>query len=429
MLQNKKWIPQLVWGFVLLVFLWHWVIIVENAIDIPYWDEWDELPPSIFWSMQNLNWIFLRHSEHMIVPTKVLTAVLYQLNHWDLKFNQLVNFGIYGATVASVVWVFKKVLPTLQSWICVGFCLMLLSGLPSENHQWGFQSQFHFVILFFILSTGVLFFSDRSLIKTCIGSIFGVLSILSFSSGVVSGLMLLCVYGFYVMMKRDKLSAAVVGTSFGVAIAYWFSSYHQISDHPERVTPFQPEFWKYFVNLVSYGFGFQSLSVWLGFFCLALVLVPLIGIIWRRRFRWTASEATVITLVLGILASLATITMGRAGPGPLGEKISRYGEIAVFLVPFTVMSWCLYLGNAHRYRRAFLAFLWSFALVGSLNDWGLPGGYRSRSWIKIDGYDCVKNHFLHAGTDYCPTIYPVQMSYRLTRARELKLSFFTKLTD
>src|SRR5690606_10915140 len=58
-------------GLTLGAYLFHFWVISLFSLDIPFWDEWDVFPlPLEVGSEAILNWLFLPHNQHWIVPTR-----------------------------------------------------------------------------------------------------------------------------------------------------------------------------------------------------------------------------------------------------------------------------------------------------------------------------------------------------------------------
>src|SRR4026207_102820 len=82
----------------------HLIVIWKYAVDVPYWDEWEQLTSQALPQGLTWQWLFSQHNEHRIVPTNLLTWLLYRLDGWDIAVNQIVNWGIYCSLVGAVYW-------------------------------------------------------------------------------------------------------------------------------------------------------------------------------------------------------------------------------------------------------------------------------------------------------------------------------------
>src|SRR6185503_13353511 len=76
--------------------------------------------------------------------------------------------------------------------------------------------------------------------------------------------------------KAEYVQLIAVVAPVAIFIALYFVDYHSVSYHPRLALPYEASFWKFFTNLVSWGFGFETHSVLIGGFCLLLVLAPIV---------------------------------------------------------------------------------------------------------------------------------------------------------
>ena len=76
------------------------------AVDVPYLDEWDNLPLNSSWQ-----WLFHQHNEHRLFTTEVFVCALYHLDHWNVATHQVINFAIYGGLLVVIGYFVKYVNP------------------------------------------------------------------------------------------------------------------------------------------------------------------------------------------------------------------------------------------------------------------------------------------------------------------------------
>lgn len=104
----------------------------------------------------SFEWLFRPHNNHWIVPTRAEILLFYRLNGWNLASQQLFNFLLFGILLLSVAWGLARAISGPGGWkktskallIPAPFLIFLLSPISYENHDWAFQSQFHFALLF-----------------------------------------------------------------------------------------------------------------------------------------------------------------------------------------------------------------------------------------------------------------------------------------
>lgn len=378
-----------------------------------------------------------RHNEHIIFPTKALIWLLYQWNGWNLVTLQLINFLVFISILGCLVWISRRASPQLMLPIVIGFCLFLLSTLPHDNHLWGLQSSFHFFLLFYFLAIALLFIGNPTGPRFFFGALCAVLSAYSLASGAASLVVVFLAFPCYQFLRfrglpSEKKFGFVVRSLFvvlvlGAALFFWLITYHKHPGHPNAVLPYRPLFWYFLVNLVSFGFGVESRSALLGLVCFGFVVIPMLGILCKRDSTLLLRSFPIIVASIGLLASLASITIGRAGFSSTASKWSRYGEISMMLVPLSVSAWANWLKDRPVMLKRILISAWLFCFVSFADDWGLKP-YRMTRSSRIQGLDCLRSYYAGKGDGFCKSIYPQPLGNRLEVARALQLSFLSQVT-
>lgn len=416
----------------------HFAILQGYAVNVPYWDEWDALDPNQLPAGFSLSWVFSQHNEHRIVTTRLFTWALYKLNGWNLITHQTINFLLYALLLFLIVCFARRFLPQLGSWIILVFMLFLLSPIAWENHFWGFQMQFHFSLLFFLAAVYFWYDERQRWSDIVLGSVMAVLAIYSISSGLISGLVGLSVFTLFKLLrlrsasnteirKRELQQLLWVVGLVGGSIALWFVDYHSVARHPLHVLPYKKLFWMYFVNIVGLGFGLDVKEFLPNFFFLLVVLTPILGGIWQERGRLPNSSWAVYSAVAGILASLSVITIGRANFGVAQAKGSRYSEIAMILIPLTVMAWAIFLKDRKRVRVGMLLGLWLLCFLTFANNWSEFSEYEAHAKQRTRGVLCIEKYYAGQGDGNCPSLYPLPLAEKLDEAKQLNISFYQSI--
>jgi hypothetical protein len=392
------------------LFAAHFMLVAKYAVNIPYLDEWEALTPGHLDSGVSLHWLFQQHNEHRIMPTKILTAALYWWDGWDIAVNQEINFLLYGVLLATILFCLYRFVSKEAFVVAALFNPFLLSTIDYENHLWGFQSQFHFFLIFFIIAAFLAF--EQSTRLVALGAVAAVLCMFSFSSGVACALVLAGMISMHKIGQRW-----FVTTTVGIATLIWLWGYTRPSRMPLSL-PWTAGFWKHFLNTVSLGFGWDSLALLPGVFCLAIVLIPAVGVFLRNQ-NWPC-----VTVVFGILASLALVSMGRGALGIEQAKSSRYAEIGMVLIPFTAVLWARFLsGRSRQLKILALGLFWLLCFVVFRNNFGYSM-YAETYRMRQEAVECVYAYYEHGGPTICRTVYGEDISGRLETARRLNLSFY-----
>jgi len=249
----------------------------------------------------------------------------------------------------------------------------------------------------------------------------------SFSSGVVTSLVLLLavlLYGGVTLRRGDEYRSAslpvlVAITIVGGASVLWFKGYHKPLHHPPLALPTTPQFWDFFLNVTSLGFGFNAVHMLPGILCLVLVLTPLVILLMNRETRARTSSWQVIAGTVAILVSLAAISLGRGNLG--GPKAPRYAEIAGLLIPLSVCAWWRAIRDGRR-RVVILSLVWVILFVAHRDNWRFDI-YREQEMVRRAGLDCIRSYYEGEGEPVCPEVFPRPMGGFLDRARGLELNF------
>lgn len=420
----------------------HLIVIWKYAVDVPYWDEWEQLTSQALPQGLTWQWLFSQHNEHRIVPTNLLTWLLYRLDGWDIAVNQIVNWGIYCSLVGAVYWLARRFAPELPAWLVLCFLIFLFSPIDHENHSWGIQSQVHFVLLFSLLAIGFLFSVEQTNRQLALGTAAGIMAILSFASGpvIVAGILgAFAVFKFLrifhsgpeISKQKEFFQLILTVLVLGGAMAIWLLFFEKPAGHPPITLPTRLNFWTYFVNVLSLGFGIERISTPIGMLCFGLVAAAPLFVLFqslRERKVPESKSWAFLAVVLGVFASIAAISAGRAAFPIITAKSSRYSEIAMLLVPTTFILWAVLLKDVPRWRNLALAFLWLFCFAGFLNNWRLSD-YEANRAKKLQALQCIAEYYQQGSGGGCGMIYPAPIPDRLNLARELNVSFYRKLKE
>ncbi len=430
----------------LAVLSYHFFVLWKTSVDIPFWDEWETLNaharPS---GTLSLKWLTAQHNEHRIVFTRLLTWAHYQLHHWDLRVAILTNFVLYTLILGTIAYWVRKIHPDFKRWILALFMTFLLSPINSENHGWAFQSQFHFTILFFLLSSTQLFHPSQSRSRLLLGSLFAVCELYTFGSGIVFAIVLGVTFSVFKILRahrnhthaqKEILSLATVLLILGAGLGSWLYGFHPVDSHPQLALPYQLSFWRFFSNLVSLGFGYLPVNFLIGMICVTWISIPIYlslkkiyqlnrhgnSLVTADQTQEDAWRWMNLTWVLGVLGALSAITLGRAGFGVQASKTSRYAEIAMMLVPWVLCLWYLELKDQPKLK---LKAIWITAIIAffGFGQHKSFGRYQDARVGRLEGVQCVREFYQGKNDGNCPSLYPMPIADYLRRAQALQMSF------
>lgn len=419
------------------LYAFHLFQVWRNAVNLPVFDEWELFNPDQLPRGLTAGWLFAQHNEHRMATYKLLVWALYRVNGWDAAAHQVLNFLLYGAALALIYVMARDASPRTPPWVVLGFIIFLLTTVGIQNHVMAIQCAFHFWLLFFLLSARLLFSPAQRTRALAAGCLCSALSVFSLASGVVSALVLLLAFAAFKARRAyqagpggprrgELLQLLLVAVLVGASVALWLFGYRKPPQHPPLASPLGRGFWDYFLNAVSFCFGFDSLSAAAGLACLLVVLTPACALLWRRRGELTAGQWAMLSATACMLAVLALIAAGRGEFGPAQSKTSRYVEFGMALVPFSAVAWDALLGGRRGMRAALLAALWLSLFLAFLNNWRFRD-YRVERASRLRGVECVRDYYARGGDGLCPEVYPAPLGARLDAARRLDASFYRDL--
>lgn len=142
----------------LVVFSAKLLLMSQNPVTVPYWDQWDAEARSLYipFNECSLSWpqMFALHNEHRVFFTRLLALDLLVVNgQWDPRLQQVVNAAMHaftGALTAAILWLTNgRRRLALLAFICgVTFAM----PFAWDNTLMGFQSAFYFLLLFSVLA-------------------------------------------------------------------------------------------------------------------------------------------------------------------------------------------------------------------------------------------------------------------------------------
>lgn len=421
------------------LFLFHFSLIRKYAVNIPNMDDWamfsgDNHPASL-----DLPWLYGQHNEHRTSTTKAFVWLQFQLNGWNVRTHLLIDFIIYGLYLTLLVWLARRIAPHLSTQIVLAFMIFFLSPIIWLEHFMAYPVAVHFWLIFFVVSAYFLFSGLQKWGYLLIGSLSSILSIYSFAAGFVTSLILLIALFIFKALrireakeKRDRtreiLQSLLVTILVGGALVVWIIGYQKPALHPSLNFPYQSEFWRFYLNLISFSFGIDQYSVLLGGGCLLIILVPIGGEIWKRRGRLTSAHWASMAIVFAILADLAAISMGRAGFGIAGSKVQEYAEHGMPLTILSVLNWSLFLKDRKLLRGATIGALWIFLFLTFQGNWTFDI-YRTEAVGRLEGVRCIRVYYDHGGDVRCPTILPptFNLARLLEQAKKLNASIYREI--
>jgi hypothetical protein len=313
------------------------------------------------------------------------------------------------------------------------FIIFLLSPLNWENILWAFQSSIHLTLLFSFLALLFCFDDTASLRETTLFSMFALLAIYSFASGIVFAAVFLVMRSLFLAegISSNRIGAAAGYKSLVLGWAlvcpgaiFWFYNSIAPGESWPLTMPLQESYWIYFFNILSLGFGFVAENPFPGVACLIYAIVPVWMLLSNRGKRADAANWQIVTVIIAVIATFAAITAGRASYST--PKHYRYFEFGMLLIPFGAMVWWRALDSA-RNRQLLLSLFWGLLFLSFHDDWSLDKFQRMKQ-VNIFTIECIENYYLGRGDGICiDPVYNISSPAALDSARILEVNFARRI--
>ncbi len=430
------WLTRFLVVVCIAIFIAHFWVVFQNAVNVPFWDEWGILSPDGLPAGFTFRWLVEPMNEHRMVPTKLLIWGLFYLDGHNHVISILITYAMWGVVLATIVVFARRVAPIVPLWATIAFIILLLTPISWENNFMGLESHIRFAILFSLVAVYFLFSEPQTGSRLAVGALTAVVATYSHFGGLVAVCILIAVFAWLKICRALSSSGSqrrveyvqmiTVVTAVLTFVALYFIDYHRVSYHPPLALPDEAAFWKFFTNLVSWGFGFETHSVVLGALCLLVVLVPIGLEIWRKRSQLPAASWAVYAFALAMLAVLASIAGGRANLSP-SAKISHFADFGMMLVPFSALAWAIFLKDRPNLRKYVLVGLWIFCCLGFSYKWLWFSVYRVQGDSRKEGVECIKSYYKHGGPGMCPTLHAIPVGPMLDEGEKLNMSFYREI--
>lgn len=402
------------------------VIIAITSVNIPAGDEWESLKPGALPSGFSWDYIFSFLNEHRGIFTRLQNYVFFELTGWNMIYQILFNYIVFCGLVLFLIYFQKKYIKdaTKGIWVLLFF---LTSPLIVDNHNWAIQSFFHYCELFGVLA---IFYATREKISTSdfwLAALFAAFSTYAFAAGMFFGLTVLIVLAYRLWREPG---AEIASKCFKVlsmmmlvgSMGAWFIGYHKNPAHPEFVWPYSLDFWYFFSNLVSLGFGYRTPNILIAFIALALVVTVLLRSL-KNAFSFKQAYVSFAFFAsVAILMALGSIALSRTGFGLGQAKTSRYSELGILFVPFIGWLWWRLAQESEFYRKNFKYLIW-FICLGFIGNYSYGTYFRVQE-DRLGAVKCIEKYYKGENpTGECPVLYPGSIAEQLDIAKKIKLSW------
>lgn len=326
--------PLIFWGFLVFigVISTRWLIVDNYSVDFPFHDQWRAEGLEVFLPMyegtfERKDW-FKAWNQHRIVLHRLWSTAIFHLNgQWDNQLQATAN-ALWPALSAVLLmfWIYRiggsrfMVPGTIVAWA--------FFALPFtwENMLWGFQSQFHFLVLFSLLGMSCLAVATIGSVYWIFGTIALCLALFSMGSGWVAALSIFFISALSMVLSRNdvrKLWPSVLVCALIVMSGFLLN---------DGTPPVERLSIRYLVlSLLHYlawplPGNFTALLLWFPWFALLAMVV-------MRRVTLDASSRFILMLGLwsGLQATgLVMLNFMRWDNWHILARASKYTELLMF---------------------------------------------------------------------------------------------------
>lgn len=396
---------------ILAVFiLWNFYNVFQNAVDLPFWDEWEALLPGHLDKQINYNWLLSFHNEHKIFWTRLFSWILYNFDGWNLRHQIILNFFLYLASM----FVLYKIIPDKNSLLPL-FFIPCFSDVLIENQMTGFQSVFYFMLLFSFLAIYFGFVKENNVKNTLLFSIFAVCSM--FSMTFISGIALFA--AFIIKQHRINKNLIIAGCIIFTGLIIFFSNYKHIDVQMEITTPDKLLFWYYYLRVILKGiFNVYLPAIWT-----MIAGILMIGgfVMSYIREKDKNDYYVYLALILLSLFLVAGIAAGRASGDPFHSVAGRHLNVINYLIPCisALLMRFNYIKAALIY---FLILVFGFSSCYSFKTYISLKEFRVQAKRELLMVINTKRAELTVGK-----VNPFDIKKCITRAKELNVSFLREM--
>ncbi len=418
------------WLLLICLYLYQLSMLWRYSVDLPFWEEWEFFEPAALQRGLTLEWLFCHFgtNQQVVVFTKLMAWLDYKLFSLDFAKLKLMNYFVFGFFLLAVVKFARQVTASCFRFVPL-FMLFLLSPLAYEAHAASFQSGEIFVLLFSMLMLCYCAPEKPGLSEACLFSVAALGAIFSMHTGVaVAGILLVgrTVFIFLrVLAKNAEKRDAVISISVSwlltlAGIGYWLSGFRNPTEASVRLMPTTVRFWEHFLELLSFGFGFDNSTALTGLIILCFLLLPLLMLIKDKTGRLQSGTWQILQGIVILLAIAAMITFGR-GATFTTLKLSRYTVYITPLILFGALAWGLVLRGSRALPGVMAAF-WIVCFAAFSNNWNYRI-YRDLRQMDLLTLECIEVYNSGKGDGNCPDTHGVPIGGFFDNAKKLEINF------
>lgn len=317
------------------------LLVDRYGVDVPYNDQWDELPlfQGALRGGLRLEDLWAPHNEHRILFPRLVFVALARLTHWNVRAEMAAIVALACVIAWSLQVLLRRTWPAERHWpLVVSFLVNLLvfSPIQHQNWLWGFQLQFLAPIACF---AGILALPPGWGPRRW-GAAAGALAVVSsfsLGSGFVTWLAGLPLWLARAAPGRRGRAALAFALGLGACLVLYLHGYAAPRHSFEQPSLLERPglYLTVFVGMLGQPVAVAFHKAWLAMAVAsgAALLAAWTLLVLRARQRRELSGPALAWACLGAqaLGSAGLIALGRAGAGSGSVFASRYTTPSLYL--------------------------------------------------------------------------------------------------
>lgn len=365
--------------------LWLGLLVDRYGVDVPYNDQWDELPlmQKALQGGLGVEDLWRPHNEHRIFFPRLVFAALARLTQWNVRAELAAIFLVALLIGWNLQVLLRRTWPEETAWpFLASFVVNLLvfSPIQHQNWLWGFQLQFLAPIACF---TSVLALPGRwrSRPWAAAAGALAVVSSYSLGSGFLTWIAVLPLRVLRESREHRVRAAITWGLALAACLGLYLYGYtapqHRFERPPVLAEP--ALYLTAFLGMLGQPLALAFRKAWLamalgmGAALLCAYALLALGLV-RRLVDGRGPALAWACLGLQALLTAGLIALGRAGAGTGTVFASRYTTPTLYLVVSVFVLAVLFAEGTPGPRRARVRALVCLPLL----VWSLPAGRLGR---------------------------------------------------
>jgi hypothetical protein len=340
------------------------LLILNNAVNVPYWDQWEfvNVLQAFYQGQLSFQTFFYQQNESRLAFPRVFFLSLAQLTHWDVRYEMLTSFLLVCLVSYSIYRLSRLTLNVnrLVSLLVLFISnLLIFAPIQYENWLWGIQLIVFVPITCITLCILTAYSTLSSKAKFLICASLCTISTFSYANGIIAWVLIYPILSISISWKwkdifKNKLFFFGWIGCFSINAIVYFYDYKKPSHHPSFIYSLQHPFQalEYLFSFLGSPFRFSTtqgdviLAASLGAVLIILFIFSTIYLVF-----FTGSKSAYKTIgwqTIGgysLMSALIT-TLGRVGFGVQQSLSSRYTTFSLYLavavvhlVAITLVEW------------------------------------------------------------------------------------------